>query len=287
MKNQTNFNLQNNVLIPKIGFGVWQNTDFDECVNSVYLAIKHGFRLIDTAAIYGNEEAVGIAIQKAIDDKLVTRQELFITTKVWLDQYDNSYDSIKVSLQKLKLEYLDLILLHQPYANIFNAWQGLEKAYNEKLVRSIGVSNFHPDVYENLAHFAKIKPMVNQIEVNPYHQRWYEVEYFQNSKVQVEAWSPLATGKNDIFNNPTLLKIAQKHNTSVANVICKWLIDRNIIPLVKSTNENHIKEYGHVFEIQLDENDYQEIKNIDNKQSVYFDHRDPEIVKFLLNHSSK
>ena len=287
MNKNDKFQLNNGLYIPKIGFGVWQNVDYKECVDSVYLAIKNGFRLIDTADIYTNEEAVGEAIKKAISEGIVNRQELFITTKLWIDQFEDAYESIQLALKKLQVEYIDLMLLHQPYGNIFNAWKGLEKAYKEGLIKAIGISNFKPDVYENLSFFAEIKPMVNQIEVNPFHQRYDDVNYFQENNVQIQAWSPLATGKNNIFNNETLLKIAKKHKTTIPVIVSKWLIQRNIIPLVKSTNEDHIKEFSYVNSFELDNQDIEDIKSLNQNASVYFDHRDPETVKYILSRKTR
>ncbi|MBD5422929.1 MAG: aldo/keto reductase [Mycoplasma sp.] len=269
--------------IPYIGFGVWQNSDLSVCEESVYLAIKNGFRLIDTASAYLNEEAVGRAIKRAINDGICKRKDLFITTKLFCNQYHNAYKGIKVALKKLDLDYIDLMLLHQPYNDIFSAYRDMMKAQKEGLIKSIGISNFSKSQFVNLSNSLGNTPVINQIEVNPYYHREDDVEFYKSKNVIVEAWSPLATGKNNIFNNEILKTIANKHNASIAQIITKWLVDRNIIPLIKSTSEEHIKEYFDIERIKLDNDDLVLIKQVNTNQSVYFSHDDPKIVEWLLS----
>lgn len=272
------FKLINGVEIPANGFGVYQVSK-EDCKNSVLTAIKYGYRHIDTAQSYFNEEQVGDAIVECELD----RKELFITTKVWIDNYGEgkTYSSVIESLRKLKTEYIDLILLHQPFGDYYGAYRDLEKLYQEGKVKAIGVSNFYPDRLVDLCMFANIKPMVNQIEVNVFHQRNEDVIWADKYGVLLEAWAPFAEGRNNMFHNETLVKIAQKHEKSVAQVILRWLYQRNIVSLAKSIHEERIKENNDIYSFCLDENDMHLISLLDENTSSFFDHRDPSRVEWF------
>lgn len=272
------FELYNGVKIPANGFGVYQISK-EDCKESVLAAIKAGYRHIDTAQSYFNEEQVGDAISECG----LKREELFITTKVWIDYYGEktTYASVIESLRKLKLDYVDLILLHQPLNDYYGAWRDLERLYKEGKVRAIGVSNFYPDRLVDLCMFAKIKPMVNQIEINVFHQRIEDKEWADKYDVVLEAWAPFAEGRNNMFHNETLMQIANKHHKTVAQVILRWLYQRNIVSLAKSTHENRIKENFDIYSFELDKEDMDLIKSMDESTSSFFDHRDPKMVEWF------
>jgi 2,5-diketo-D-gluconate reductase A len=271
--------LNNGVRMPVLGFGVFQMTDLDQCERNVSDAIETGYRLLDTAASYGNEEAVGKAIQKSG----IARHELFITTKLWVQ--DASYESAKQafqrSLDKLRLDYLDLYLIHQPYGDVYGAWRAMQELYREGRIKAIGVSNFYPDRLMDFIVHNEVIPAVNQIETHPFHQQIETQKFLQENNVQIESWGPFAEGKNNIFRNDVLLSIARKHNKSVAQVIVRWLTQRGIVAIPKSIRKERMAENFNIFDFQLSAEDMNAIAALDSKQSAFFDHRDPKMVKTL------
>ena len=273
-----NFKLYNGVEIPVNGFGVYQ-VPKEDCKKSVLMALKAGYRHIDTAQAYFNEEEVGEALQECG----IARNEIFLTTKVWIDHYGEgkTYASVIESLKKLKTDYIDLILLHQPICDYYGAYRDLEKLYEEGKVRAIGVSNFYPDRLVDLCLFAKIKPMVNQIEVNVFHQQIEAKKWADKYGVVVEAWAPFGEGKNQMFSNPTLQTIADYHHKSIAQVILRWLYQRGIVSLAKSTHENRIQENYAIFDFELTEDEMETIKKLDANTSLFFDHRDPNMIEWF------
>ena len=271
--------LNNGVEIPILGFGVFQITDPAECERSVVDAIQTGYSHIDTAASYQNEEAVG----RGIKQSGVAREKLFITTKLWIQSngYEGTLKAFERSLKRLQLDYLDLYLIHQPFGDVYGEWRAMEELYQQGKVRAIGVSNFPPDRIMDLMIHNKITPAVNQIEVNPFQQQIDTQKFLQDNSVQVEAWAPFAEGKNNIFQNELLLSIAAKHKKSVAQVILRWLVQRGIIALAKSTRKERMMENISVFDFELSAEDMAAITTLDTKTSSFFDHRDPEMVKWL------
>jgi len=251
----------------------------EECERSVYDAICTGYRLIDTAASYGNEEAVGFAIKRSG----VPREDLFVTTKLWISDAgdERTRPAFERSLQRLQLEYLDLYLIHQPFGDVYGAWRVMEKLYQEGRIRAIGVSNFPPDRLMDLMIHNNVKPAVNQIEVNPFNQQIEPQQFLQANEVQMEAWAPFAEGKHDIFHNELLLSLAQKYQKTVGQIILRWLIQRGIVALAKSVRKERIEENSHVFDFALSPDDMAVMATLDTKTSSFFDHRDPNIVKAL------
>ncbi len=274
-----NIKLNNGVEMPILGFGVYQITDAQECEKSVLDAIAVGYRLIDTAAIYGNEEAVGNAIKKSG----VAREEFFITTKLWIADagYEKAKQAFDVSLKKLQLDYLDLYLIHQPYGDVYGSWRAMEELYAEGKTRAIGVSNFQPDRVMDLIVHNKIVPAINQIETHPFHQQVETQKFLQENNVQIESWGPFAEGKNDIFNDELLLSIATKHGKSVAQVILRGLIQRGVVVIPKSVRKERMAENFDVFDFDLSDDDLNSIATLDTGESQFFDHRDPAIVAWL------
>lgn len=274
-----NVKLNNGVEMPILGFGVYQIHDLDLCEQSVFDAIGTGYRSIDTAAAYANEEAVG----KAIKRSGIAREELFITSKLWLTDagYDKAKKAFEASLQRLQLDYLDLYLIHQPFNDYYGAWRAMEELYKEGRIRAIGVSNFMPDRLADLILFNEIVPAVNQVETNPFNQQ-IEAEAFMQSKgVQIESWAPFAEGKNNLFENETLKAIASKYRKSIAQVVLRWLIQRNVVVIPKSTHKERIIENFDVFDFELSEEDMKMIAALDTKTSLFFSHRDPKMVEWL------
>jgi 2,5-diketo-D-gluconate reductase A len=273
--------LNNGVEMPLLGFGVFQVPDPNECERSVYDAIQTGYRLIDTAASYMNEEAVG----KAIKRSGVPREELFITTKLWIQDagYENAKKAFERSLNKLQLDYLDLYLIHQPYNDVHGAWRAMEELYREGRIRAIGVSNFQPDRLMDLISFNEIVPVVNQIETHPFHQQIETQKFLQENGVQHQSWGPFAEGKNDLFTNELIASIGKKYNKSIAQVVLRWLTQRGIVAIPKSVRKERMEENFNIFGFQLSNEDMAAIETLDQKVSAFFDHRDPAIIKWLAS----
>lgn len=271
--------LNNGVEMPVLGFGVFQVTDLTECERSVRDALATGYRLIDTAASYMNEEAVG----RAIKSSGVPREELFITTKLWIqaDGYEGTKKAFELSLKKLGLDYLDLYLIHQPYGDVYGEWRAMQELYWEKKVRAIGVSNFHPDRLIDLIVHNEIVPSVNQIETHPFQQQVDTQRFLQENGVQIESWGPFAEGKNGIFQNELLASIGAKYNKTVAQVILRWLTQRGVVAIPKSVRKERMEENFNSQDFELSWEDMEAIQTIDTKTSSFFDHRDPVMVKWL------
>ena len=270
--------LNNGIEIPTLGFGVYQ-IDEKHCEQAVLDAIDVGYRLIDTATAYQNERQVGNAIKVSGID----RKDLFITTKLWLNQasYDGAKIQFEQSLNLLQVDYIDLYLIHQPFGDIYGAWHAMEELYEQGKIKAIGVSNFQPDRLADLMAFNKIKPAVNQIEVNPFNQQLQAAPWMQSKTIQPEAWAPFAEGKNDIFNHPVLTAIGNKYNKSVGQVILRWLIQRQIVCLAKSVRKERMTENLNIFDFELSNQDMIDITAIDTGTSAFFSHRDPAIVEWL------
>ena len=271
--------LNNGIKMPAVGFGVFQIPEKEECVRVVLDAIDSGYRLIDTAQAYGNEEAVGEAIAKSS----VPRKDLFITTKVWISNagYEKAKKSIEESLSKMKLDYIDLILIHQPLNDYYGTYRAMEDLYKEGKIKAIGVSNFYPDRLVDIAKFNEVVPAVNQIEVNPYHQQIEAQQINEKYGVQLQAWAPFAEGKNGMFTNPVLKDIGDKYNKSVAQVILRWLLQRGIVPLSKTVNKERMLENIDVFNFELSEDDMNKISSLDKKESSFFNHQEASAVEML------
>lgn len=273
-----NIRLANGYEVPARGYGVYQVSK-EDCKASVLAALKAGYRHIDTAQSYFNEEEVGEAIKECN----IKREDLFITTKVWIDNYGEgkTYNSVIESMKKLNVKYLDLILLHQPLADYYGAYRDLEKLYKEDLVKAIGVSNFYPDRLIDLCLFAQIKPMVNQIEINVFNQQIEAQKWADKYGVVLEAWAPFAEGRNNMFNNPVLHEIAIKHNKTVAQVILRWLYQRNIVSLAKSIHKERMIENFSIDSFELDNDDLAKILTLDTKTSLFFSHQDPKMIEWF------
>lgn len=271
--------LNNGVEMPILGFGVFQVPDPKECERSVLDAIESGYRLIDTAAAYQNEEAVGIAIKKSGVD----RENLFITTKLWIQTngYLDTKKAFDVSLKKLQLDYLDLYLIHQPFGDVYGEWRAMEDLYKEGKIRAIGVSNFHPDRLMDLIVHNEIVPAVNQIETHPFHQQMEAQKFLIENNVQIESWGPFAEGKNGLFQNELLSSIGKKYDKTIAQVVVRWLTQRGVVAIPKSVRKERMQENFNVFDFQLSEQDMEAIKALDTNASAFFDHRDPGMVKWL------
>lgn len=271
--------LNNRVEMPILGYGVFQISDPKECEQSVYDAIQTGYRLIDTAASYSNEEAVGRAIQRSG----VAREDLFITTKLWIS--DAGYDSARLaferSMQRLQLKYLDLYLIHQPYGDVHGAWRAMEELYRAGHVRAIGISNFYPDRVMDMIVHHSVVPAVNQIETHPYHQQIETQKFLQDNGIQIESWGPFAEGRNNIFQNELLLSLAEKYQKTVAQIILGWLTQRGVVAIPKSVRKERMLENFDIFDFTLDPQDMVAIATLDTRTSSFFDHRDPNIVKML------
>ncbi|AXG40126.1 aldo/keto reductase (plasmid) [Enterococcus gilvus] len=276
-----NVTLNNGVKMPILGFGVYQISDLEECEEIVYQAITQGYRLIDTAAAYGNEEAVG----KAIKRSGVPREELFLTTKLWISDatYEGTKKAFQRSLERLDLEYVDLYLIHQPLNDVYGAWRAMEELYKEGKIKAIGVANFYPDRLIDLAAFNEVTPAVNQIEVNPFFQRTADQKAMVEKGVQVEGWAPFAEGKNNLFQNELLQQIGDQYGKSVAQVILRWHIQRGIVSIPKSANVARMQQNFDVFDFELSAEDMDKITTLDQQKSSFFDHREPETVENLIS----
>ncbi|MDQ0109154.1 aldo/keto reductase [Chitinophaga terrae (ex Kim and Jung 2007)] len=271
--------LNNGIEMPILGFGVFQIPDANECEQAVLNAIDTGYRLIDTAASYMNEAAVGTAIKNSG----ISRDELFITTKLWVQ--DTGYEKTKVAFQKsierLQMDYLDLYLIHQPYGDVFGSWRAMQELYHEGKIKAIGVANFHPDRMIDLIVNSGFTPAVNQIETHPFHQQIATQQFLRDNNVQIQSWGPFAEGKNNIFKNEVLSGIGAKYNKSVAQVILRWLTQRGIIAIPKSVRKERMVENFNIFDFELSTEDMQSIVALDTSASLFFDHRDPERVKWI------
>lgn len=270
--------LSNGVKMPMLGYGVYQIAA-EECEQCVLDALKTGYRSLDTAQSYFNEGQVGNAIQKSG----VPRDEIFLTTKVWVEHYgfEAAKASVLESLRKLQTDYLDLVLLHQPFADYYGAYRALEELYDEGKVRAIGVSNFYPDRLVDLASFARIRPMVNQVEIHPYHQQAEAKAWMDKYGVQAEAWAPFGEGRGGLFSDPMLLEIGKRYGKSAAQVVLRWHLQRGVVAIPKSTHVERMQENFHVFDFTLSHTDMETITALDKKQSAFFSHQDPNMVEWF------
>lgn len=271
--------LNNGIEMPIMGYGVYQIPDYDECKRCVLDAIDVGYRSIDTAAAYQNEEAVGEAIQESGID----RDDIFVTSKLWISHvgYDDTKKAIEASLNKLQTDYLDLYLIHQPYGDVHGSWRVMEELYKEGTLKAIGVSNFHPDRVMDLIVNNEVVPAVNQIETHPFYQRHEDQQFLEENDVQHESWAPFAEGKNDTFNNELLVSIGEKYGKSAAQVILRWLIQRGIVVIPKTVHKERMIENFDVFDFELSDEDMESIRTLDTVESQFFSHRDPEIIKWF------
>lgn len=271
--------LNNGVKMPIVGFGVFQIVDAKECERCVVDAIETGYRLIDTAASYMNEEAVGNGLRASGVD----RKELFVTSKLWVQDagYERARLAIDKSLRRLRLDYLDLYLIHQPYNDVHGAWRAMEEAYKAGKLRAIGLSNFQPDRLMDIQAFNDVPPAVNQIEINPFHQQEESIAFMRENGVQAEAWAPFAEGRNKLFQNEELLAIAGDHGKSAGQVVLRWLLQRNVVSLAKSVHKERMAENLAIFDFELDDADMARIAKLETAASSFFSHRDPAIVKWM------
>ena len=272
--------LNNGVKMPMLGYGVYQTPpeDTERCVLD---AIQVGYRSIDTAQAYGNEEGVGNAIEKCG----LPREELFITTKVWISNagYEKAKASIKESLRKLKTDYIDLLLIHQPFGDYYGTYRAMEEAYKEGKVRAIGVSNFYPDRYLDIQHFAEIKPAVNQVETHLFQQQKVAKEYMAKYNTQIMSWGPFAEGKNDYFNTPALKELGQKYNKSAAQVAPRFLLQSGVVLIPKSVHKNRMEENFNIFDFSLTEDEMKTLEALDTGASLFFSHYDPQTVEWFMS----
>lgn len=271
--------LNNGITMPIVGYGVFQIPDAHECKRCVIDAIEVGYRLIDTAASYMNEAAVG----EGIKESGVQRDQLFVTTKLWVQDtgYERTQHAIDRSLRRLQLDQLDLYLIHQPYGDVHGSWRAMQDAYRAGKLRSIGVSNFQTDRLMDITAFNEIKPAVNQVEINPFQQQQDGVSFMRELTVQAEAWAPFAEGKNNLFQNEKLKSIAAKHGKTVGQVVLRWVIQRGVVALAKSVRRERMAENLAIFDFVLDTNDLADISTLDTGTSSFFSHRDPAIVKWM------
>lgn len=273
--------LNNGVKMPIIGFGVYQVPNAEECENAVYEALMAGYRLIDTAAGYLNEEAVGRAIKRSG----VPREELFITTKLWVQ--DAGYESAKLafakSLKKLELDYLDLYLIHQPFGDYYGAWRAMEELYRDGKIKAIGVSNFLPDRLMDLIVHNEIMPAINQIETHPFYHQIESAAFMKDQGVQHQSWAPFAEGLGNMFGNEVLASIAAKHGKSVAQVVLRWLVQRGVVVIPKSVRKERIVENFNIFDFELSKEDIEQISTLDTGESLFLSYRDPEVAKMMGN----
>lgn len=271
--------LNNGLEMPILGFGVYQIQDYNECKKAVLNAIETGYRLIDTAASYKNEKAVGDAIKESG----INRKELFITTKLWIQKngYEDTKKAFNNSLEKLQLDYLDLYLIHQPFGDYYGEWRCMEELYKNGKVKSIGVCNFFADRLVDLIMHNEIVPAVNQVEVNPFYQKNDYQTIMNEYNVQMQSWAPFAEGRNNMFSNEILSSIAKKYNKSIAQIILNWLVKRNIVVIPKTVRKERMEENFNIFDFELDESDIKLISSLDKDESSFFSHQDYKIVKLL------
>ncbi|VED30694.1 oxidoreductase, aldo/keto reductase family [Staphylococcus warneri] len=272
--------LNETIEIPVLGFGVFQIPQ-EQTKDAVVNAIQAGYRHIDTAQSYMNETEVGEGIKASGID----RSELFVTTKVWIENvnYEDTLKSIERSLERLQLDYIDLVLIHQPYNDVYGSWKALEELQENGKIKAIGVSNFGVDRVVDLGIHNKVQPQVNQIEINPFHQQEDEVQSLQKEGVLVEAWAPFAEGKNNLFSNETLQNIGDKYGKSIAQVVLRWLVERDIVVLAKSVNPERMKQNLDIFDFELTDEDKAQIATLDSNDSQFFSHADPEMIKALTS----
>ena len=278
-----NIVLSNGVKMPVLGYGVYQ-VEPDECERCVSDAVEAGYRLIDTAQAYCNEEGVGRAVKKSG----IKRDEFFIVTKVWISNagYENAKKSIETSLSKLQTDYIDLLLIHQPFNDYYGTYRAMEEYYEKGLLKAIGVSNFYPDRFIDLSHFVKIKPMVNQMETHVFNQQKKLHEILKENKCQLMSWGPFAEGKNDFFNNTVLVSIGSKYGKTSAQTALRYLIQKNIVVIPKSIRKERMLENINVFDFTLSHEDMAAIEQLDTGNSLFFSHYDPEFVKFIANYKA-
>ena len=273
--------LNNGIQMPILGFGVYQINDLKECERIVSTAIQTGYRLIDTAQAYGNEEAVGLAIKNSG----ISRKEFFVVTKIWISNagYEKAKASIEESLKKMQTDYIDLLLIHQPFGDYYGTYRAMEEAYKAGKVRAIGVSNFYPDRFIDISHFVEIKPMVNQIETHVFQQQKQARKIMTKYNTQIMSWGPFAEGKNNFFQNEVLLEIGKKYNKSAAQIALRFLIQENVVVIPKSTHKERMEQNFDVFDFELTSEDMEKIRKLDTENSLFFSHYDPETVEFIIN----
>ena len=271
--------LNNGVTMPMLGFGVYQMNDAAACEAAVAEALRVGYRLIDTAAAYGNEESVG----RAIANSGIPREEIFVTTKLWLSDagFDKTRLAFQRSLDRLQLDYLDLYLIHQPYGDVYGAWRAMEELNEAGRIRAIGVSNFHPDRVMDLMLHNRVAPAVNQVETHPFCQQIEAAKFLHENGVQIESWGPFAEGRNNLFSNPVLSAVATKYQRSIAQIVLRWLLQRGVVAIPKSVRPERMAENFDIFSFELDADEMAAIAALDTGKSVFFDHRDPAVVKWL------
>ncbi|MDO4155072.1 MAG: aldo/keto reductase [Clostridia bacterium] len=271
--------LSNGVKIPMLGYGVYQVTK-EECERCVLDALAVGYRAIDTAQSYFNEEEVGNALQKSG----IPREEIFLTSKVWIEHYgyENCKKSVEESLRKLKTDYMDLMLLHQPFSDVYGAWRALEELYEAGKIRAIGISNFYPDRMVDIASFARIRPMVNQIEIHPHNQQIAAKEWNKKYGLQIEAWAPFGEGRGGMFDLPELKAIGEKYGKTAAQVILRWHLQSGVVVIPKSTHKERMVENFQVFDFTLSDEDMQQIAALDQNTSAFFSHQDPAMVEWFV-----
>lgn len=274
--------LYNGIKIPMLGFGVFRVPDYDNAKQAVLTALKAGYRLIDTAQAYMNEKAVGDAIKESG----IAREEIFITTKLWIQDfsYDKAIKATELSLERLGVDYIDLMLLHQPMGDYISAWKGLEKLYTDGKLKAIGMANCYPHVLADLCETFEIKPMINQIEIHPFFQQKLSLETMKEYDVVPEAWAPFNEGLNNFFSNPILTEIGKKYNKTAAQVALRWNIQRGVVVIPKSVHEDRIKQNFDIFDFTLSQEDMDKIASMDIGHSEIVNHFDPQFVKALHNH---
>ncbi len=275
--------LNNGVEMPILGFGVYQVPDHNECERVVSEALDVGYRLIDTAQAYFNEEAVGNAIKKSGID----RKDIFLVTKIWVSNggYEKAKASIDESLRKLQTDYLDLILIHQPFNDYYGTYRAMEEAYKNGKTRAIGISNFYPDRFVDLSHFCEIQPMINQVETHVFQQQKAAKEIMKKHNTQIMSWGPFAEGKNNYFHNETLKQIGKKYGKSVAQVALRFLTQEGVIVIPKSTHKNRMEENFNIFDFELSSDDLDKIRALDTGKSLFCDHYSPDFVEFIVNYN--